>query len=189
MKTLFHILTLRAALYGLALLLAAFGIGNAFVAVFAPARYEVVYKFDVSVSYCAEEDCAFSAYLSLANTGKRLQERVLVEIEGIPAGLGGEGQVLSLDASIRRAGAPVIERQRRNGSLIIVLQNLSPGTLVQIPFNGFLPRMRLPDAEAPRLRVEARGRVIEGDPRSIAVGRWFGQLERNRGAAARRQQV
>ena len=47
------LLNLRVALVGIALLLAAIGISNGFVAVFFQARHEVIYRFDVTARFCA----------------------------------------------------------------------------------------------------------------------------------------
>lgn len=168
-----HWLGLRALLYLSALVLAAFGIGNAFVAVFAQARYEVVYRFDVTVSYCTEDLCAFSGMLSVANTGRDTQDLVTVSLAGIPSGLGSRPRFLNLDASLPRAADPVTDQRRSGERLFIRLHKLTPGTLAQFPFRGTVSPGLLQGALEPQVSVQARGRVVEGDPRGIALGRWF----------------
>lgn len=173
MSRLNHFLTVRAVLLGIAALLAVLGVGNAFVAIFMPARYEVVYDFDVTVAHCTRGRCAYSALLSVANSGRRAQEEVTLTISGLPEGLGGQPRILSLDASIARGPDPAIERERAGQALRIRLKGFTPGTLLQLPFSGYFQESALPGALEPDVSVDARGRVIRGDPRTVAFGRWF----------------
>jgi hypothetical protein len=161
------------------------GVGNAFVALFVQARYEVAYQFDVTVSYCTGDVCAFSALLSLANTGRDTQETVTISLAGIPAGLGAHPQLLNLDASFPRAADPIIDRHESGERLLIVVRNLTPGTLAQFPFRGTVSAEVLQNTLDPHVSVEARGRIVKGDPRGIAFGRWFSLVHSSRGVHAR----
>lgn len=175
MEALRHLLSARLALWGLAILLALFGVGNIFVALFVPARYEVIYQFDVTVSYCSGEQCAFSAMLEVANSGREVQREVVLTLTGLPQGLGGSPRTINLDSSFPRSGDPVIQQARKGGALEIRLQQFSPGALTQFYFAGTVARALLDEAVNPDLQVEARGRTVEGDPRGIALTRWFTQ--------------
>jgi hypothetical protein len=177
MEAIRHLLGARLALWGLAIVLALFGVGNVFVALFVPARFEVIYEFDVTVSYCAEGQCAFSALLEVANSGREMQEEVVVTLKGLPANLGGAPRTLNLDSSYPRSGDPAIRQQRDGDTLKIQLQQFSPGSLTQFHFSGSVPRSRLNEAVKPDVQITGRGRIIEGDPRSIAFTRWFTHLK------------
>lgn len=166
-------LTIRLLLYVLAAMLALFGVRNAFVALFMQADHEIVYSHDVGRPYCAKEHCYYNAGLSLANTGREVQERVGLTFLGMPEGIGASSQVLNLDASAPRTSNPFIDRRWRDGALIIELRELTPGTLVVFRLQGYMPAPLVEQALESELSVEARGRVIEGDPRGIAFGRWF----------------
>ena len=171
-----HLLNARLALWTGAFLLAAFGVGNVFVALFSQARYEVIYQFSVSVSYCAGEQCGYSATLEVANSGRKMQDEVSLIIEGVPPQVGGTPHTINLDASMPRQGDPQIEQLREGDRLSIRLQKLGPGALTRFRFYGWMSQAELAAAQNPRLEIRARGRIIEGDPRSIAFGRWFTSL-------------
>jgi len=171
------LLTLRAALYGIAGLLAIFGVSHWFVAVFVQARFEVVYLYDVTVNHCTGQLCAYSATLEVANTGRAPQTHVEVRIDGLPAGLGTWPKILNLDASYPRASDPLIEQQHEAGLLRIHLRELTPGTLVEFTLRGFFPREQALGAPDPAVSVAGQGRMIEGNPRAVAFGRFFSRCE------------
>ncbi len=168
-----HLLKLRVTLLALALIAAALGVGNAFVALFVPARYELTYQFSLSVHHCIEGRCAYSAMFEIANSGRSLQEEVQVTLRGIPEAAGGSPRILNLDASMPREHDPLIRQYRDGDTLRIRLQPLWPGTLAQFHFSGVFAGAELAGALEPEVHVEGRGRRIEGDPRSMAIGRWF----------------
>ncbi len=170
-----HLLNLRIVLGSLAILLAIFGVSNWFVAVFVPARNEVVYHYDVTVSYCTGGDCVYHAKLRVANTGREMQRAVVVTVAGLPPDTGASPHVLNLDASYPRESNPVIERAHENGMLTIRLRDFAPGTLIEFSVSGFLPESRLRQALEPEVKVTGKGRIVEGDPRAIAFGRFFSQ--------------
>lgn len=178
-----HLLNLRLALLIAAFALAAFGIGNAFVALFSQARYEVTYQFSVTVSYCPGDPCAYSAMLEIANSGRKLQNEVKASIRGLPEALGSSPRTINLDASRPRDNDPVVSRQHHGDVLELRLQQLPPGALTQFQFRGFLSSEEMAGAIEPEILVEGRGRIIEGDPRSIAFGRWFTAIADSAGPA------
>ena len=169
--TLSSLLNFRIALFVLAGILAVFGVGNAFVAVFIPAKHELAYHYDVVVSHCQQDNCAYSAELEIANTGKEQQERVSVVIRGLPPGIAVQPRFLNLDASYPRSHDPRIRQNHDQKSLTITLEQLGPGTLVYFRVAGYMPRRQLERALEPEVKVEGRGRMVEGDPRSIAIAR------------------
>jgi hypothetical protein len=177
MESLRHLLSARLALWGLAILLALFGVGNAFVAVFLPARFEVIYQFDVTVRYCSGEQCAFSGMLEVANSGREMQQQVVVRLAGLPPGIGGSPRTINLDSSYPRSGDPEIRQQRDGDVLEIRLLELAPGALTQFTLSGSVPRAQFEGAREPVVRIQGRGRMVEGDPRSIAFTRWFTRSE------------
>jgi hypothetical protein len=168
-----HLLNVKVALLALALIAAALGVGNAFVALFVPARYELIYQFSLSVHHCLASRCAYSAVFEIANSGRNLQEVVQVTLKGIPEAAGGSPRVLNLDASMPRERDPLIQQHRTGDTLKIRLQPLWPGTLAQFHFSGVFAGDELAGALEPMVHVEGRGRLIEGDPRGMAFGRWF----------------
>lgn len=168
------LLNLRLALIVLAAILGAFGLANAFVAIFFQAKHEVTYHFDVTVSYCTEGRCAYSALLEVANTGRETQTEVTVSLVGLPPGMGGSPRVLNLSAADPREADPVVEQQRKGEAYRVRLSGFTPGTLAQFVFRGSVPEAQLAAASNPAVTVESRGKQVRGDPRAIAFGRWFG---------------
>jgi len=166
-------LNLRIVLYVAAVLLAVFGVGNAFVALFVQARHEVVWHFDVTARFCSHGQCAYVAELEVANTGRETQPQVAVEIKPWPRGLGAAPNVLNLDAGHPREFDPAIEQSHDDGQLAVRLTQLAPGTLVQFSFRGLIPEADLVAALEPEVSVSGQGKMIEGDPRGIAFGRIF----------------
>lgn len=168
-----HLLSARFALWGLAVMLALFGVGNIFVALFYTARYEVIYQFSVTVSHCFGEQCAFSAMLEVANSGSETQEELVVKLTGLPARVGASPTTFNLDATLPRSSDPEITQRRDGDVLEIRLLQFSPGALTQFQFSGFVPVTQTEKASHPKLEIEGRGRMIEADPRGLAFARWF----------------
>lgn len=168
-----NILNLRFALYVIAAVLALVGIGNAFVATFFRSNYEIVYNFEVTAAYCAKGYCAYSAHLTIANTGHKNQDKVVVAIAGLPPDLGGSPQVLNLSADEPRTDDPVIEQKRSGDVNIIRISNFTPGALLEFSFMGSFPQEQLPAEDQPGVNVSGKGRIIEGDPRAITFLRYI----------------
>lgn len=166
-------LTVRVALIALAAILAAFGVSNGWVAVFWQSRYEITYHYDVSVTYCRQQQCAFSARLQVANTGRRKQDKVVVSMTGLPQNIGGRQWVTNLSAAEPRDTDPRIEQGRRGAAYVIDLRDFAPGTLTQFSFQGQIRASEAAKAQQPAITITGRGRMIEGDPRAIAFGRFF----------------
>lgn len=169
-----RLLTLRLALIVLVAILGAFGLANAFVAVFFRADHEVTYHFDVTVTYCAEGQCAYSAMLEVANTGRKIQPDVVVRLAGVPPGIGGSPRVINLSAAEPREADPLIYQLWDGEVYVVRLDGLTPGTLAQFFFRGSFPAGRLPAVSEPTVTVQGRGKMVRGDPRAIAFARWFG---------------
>ena len=106
-----HLLKLRVTLLGLALIAAALGVGNAFVALFVPARYELTYPFSLSVHHCIEGRCAYSAMFEIANSRRGLQEEVQVTLRGIPKAAGGSPRSMAI-------GRWLTARPERPGTIV-----------------------------------------------------------------------
>jgi hypothetical protein len=167
------LLNLRVALMVIAALLGVIGIGNAFVAVFFQSKYELVYNYDVTVVYCTQGQCAYSAALSVANTGRKTQDRVTVTITGLPPGMGGSPSVTNISAAAPRTGDPEIQQDYKDGTGTIQLDGLTPGTLVEFTFRGSFPEAQLPAEGETTVKVNSKGKQIEGDPRAITFGRYI----------------
>ena len=167
-------LNIRVALIAIAVLLGLFGVSNAFLAVFYRASFEVTWNYDVTARYCSEGQCAYSGLLSLANTGRNTQPEVTVTVQGIPSELGGRPRVINLDSSEPRSADPDITQGVEEGVHTIRLGNFTAGTLAEFRFQGVIAEQQLKSATPAQVTVTSRGRLIEGDPRAIAFGRWFG---------------
>ena len=172
-----RILTARAALIVIAFVLAGFGIHNAFLAVFSQGRYEVIYNLDETVRTCIQVNCIYSAELAIANTGEEVQDLVTVTVGRVPGGIRGGSRVLNLSSAEPRAADPVIESSVEADIQTFRLSGFTPGTLVLIKFSGFYPVERNIDGR-PEVTVSARGRIIEGDPRAVKLGRYVGSNHR-----------
>ncbi len=170
-----RIIALRVALLVAAALLALFGIGNAFVAIFIQGRYEVTWNYDESVRFCTAGTCIYSADLAIANTGTKPQRRAVVELVGLPPSVRASRSILNLSASEPRDADPTILESRTNASLQITLDQFQPGTLVLMRLSGFYPEAELPNPPEVAASVDAQGRIIEGDPRAITLGRYLTQ--------------
>ncbi len=168
------LLSLRVALIIIAALLGAIGINNGLVAVFFQSKYEIVYNFDVTAVYCAQGQCAYSAGLTVANTGKRTQEQVSIVISGLPPDLGGSPRITNFSAAEPRSADPEIRQHYENGTGTIQLNNLTPGAMVQFTFSGNLAESRLPKEGKTKVTVKSKGKQIKGDPRAITFGRYVG---------------
>lgn len=169
-----RLINLRLALILLAAVLSLFGIGNAFVAVFWQARHEVTWNYDVGRTWCSHGHCAFNAFLQVANTGEDMQVEVVVQITGVPPGVGGSPWVINLSAAAPRSGDPIITQGREGDRYFVRLRELAPGALTEFRFQGVIPANAMPAPGEPEVTVQGEGRIVEGDPRGLALARWFG---------------
>jgi hypothetical protein len=167
-------LNIRVALIAIAVLLGLFGISNGFLAVFYRTDFEVTWNYDVTVHFCNQGQCAYSGVLSLANSGRETQPEVSVTVLGIAAELGGRPRIVNLDSSAPRSADPDVTQGVEDGVHTIRLGNFTAGTLTEFRFEGVIPQQQLDSATPTEVRIISRGRLIEGDPRAIAFGRWFG---------------
>ena len=167
------LLNLRLLLILLAAGLAAFGISNGFVAVFWQSRHEVIYQYDVGPTYCYRQECAFSAMLEVANSGRETQPEVVVKLSGLPPDVGGRPRVINLSAAEPRLADPRIEQGPEGGAYVIRLSEFTPGTLTQFMFHGSVPASSMTGGHKPEISIRGEGRMIEGDPRAITFGRFF----------------
>jgi hypothetical protein len=167
-------LNIRVALIAIAVLLGLFGVSNAFLAVFYRASFEVTWNYEVTARYCSQGQCAYSGLLSLANTGRKTQPEVTVTVQGIPIELGGQPRVINLDSSEPRSADPDITQGTEDGVHTIELGNFTSGALAEFRFQGVIAEQHLNSATPVEVRITSRGRLIEGNPRAIAFGRWFG---------------
>lgn len=166
------ILTLRGLVIAAAFVLGAFGVHNAWIAVFSQGEYEVIYNYDETVRDCIQNHCFLSAQLAIANTGQEVQESVVVKITDVPGGIRGSATVLNLSATEPRTGDPGIHSDHEHGVATYRLDHFTPGALVLIKFSGIYPADRDIKRE-PQVEIKAKGRIIEGDPRSITFGRYM----------------
>jgi hypothetical protein len=109
----------------------------------------------------------------VANTGRRKQDKVVVSMTGLPQNVGGGQWVTNLSAAEPRDADPRIEQGRKGSVYVIDLRDFTPGTLTQFSFQGQIRASEAAKAQQPEITITGRGRMIEGDPRAIAFGRFF----------------
>ncbi|MBW8905135.1 MAG: hypothetical protein JF611_05620 [Betaproteobacteria bacterium] len=116
-------------------------------------RYEVLYHLSPIVSQCIGERCVALYRLLVANSGREAQERVDVRW---PAQFA--GWQIDWSSSDLQGGHEI--------------RNLAPNTLVELSVRCLdCTRGELEAARQASVRIEARGKIMEREPRVTMLGR------------------
>ena len=138
-------------------------------------RYEVLYHLSPIVSQCIGtapgERCVALYRLLVANSGREAQERVVVRWPAQFAGWLIDWTSRDLVASAERRADPEIAPSR-GGEFSHEIRNLAPNTLVELSVRCLdCARDELAAARQASVRIEAHGKIMEGEPRTTMLGR------------------
>ena len=138
-------------------------------------QYEVLYHLSPIVSQCIgtapSERCVALYRLLLANSGRAAQERVEVRWPAQFTGWQVDWTSSDLVASAERRADPEIA-PGRGGEFSHEIRNLEPNTLVELSLRcGDCTPDQLQAARQARVQVEARGKLMEREPRLTMLGR------------------
>jgi hypothetical protein len=138
-------------------------------------RHEILYRLAPVFSQCsgttAKESCVAEYRLSLANSGLAPQERVEVRWPAQFAGWSVDWTSSDLVASAGRRADPEVNMSK-DGDFTHEIRNLAPNTLVELTLRcAECSRAQVEGTRQAAVRVEARGKVIERDPRATMLGR------------------
>ena len=138
-------------------------------------RHEILYRLSPVFSQCStaggKDICVADYRLSLANSGVAPQERVEVrwpsQFTGWTVGWTASDLVASAE---RRADPQVI--LSKEGEFAQEIRDLAPNTLLELTLHCVqCTRAQLEAARQAVVRIEARGEVIEREPRATMLGR------------------
>ena len=139
-------------------------------------EHELLYRLAVVFSHCAQgagkESCAAQYRLSVANSGLARHEIVLVRWPAEFSEWRIDTRSSDLVASVERRAEPEVRSVEEAGTFMHEIRNLDPDTLLEFGISCL--GCTRAQAEAPRdavVRIEARGKVIETDPRPTMFGR------------------
>ena len=138
-------------------------------------RHEVLYRLSSVFSQCfsaaAKETCVAQYRLALANSGLAPQERVEVRWPAQFAGWQVDWAASDLVASAARRADPEVTVSK-DGEFAHEIRNLAPNTLLELTLRcDQCTRAQLDAARQAEVRIEARGKVIEREPRTTMLGR------------------
>ena len=159
------------------------GIALTLAATFLPRR-EVHHALSVNVFECQNVDrgaraCTAFGRLSIGNTGNVEQSEVRVHFPGEAAQWRVGTRVFDIRASAVKRPPPAISERREAGAVVYEIRPLPENTVVDFECQCVrcpeeTVRAFLPD----RIRIEAAGRVAEGDPRVTTLLRGLMNLLR-----------
>jgi hypothetical protein len=138
-------------------------------------RHEILYRLSPALSQCssaaAKETCVAEYHLSLANSGLAPQERVAVHWPAQFAGWSMEWTASDLVASAKRRADPQVILGK-DGESAQEIRDLAPNTLLELTLRCIeCSRAQLEATRQAAVRIEARGKVIEREPRTTMLGR------------------
>ena len=138
-------------------------------------QYEVLYHLSPIASQCAGtpagEQCVALYRLLVANTGRDTQERVEVLWPTQFAGWQIDWRSGDLVASAEPRADPEIA-PHKGGGFTHEIRNLAPNTLVELSVRCLdCTRGQLEAARQGSVRIEARGKIVEREPRATMLGR------------------
>ena len=164
--------------YIVVLLILALLFGTNVTSIFFQSNKEIVYEYEITYSMCMESSslCAYGAELQLANTGKVSLSNIAVEIQNIPREVKIDTRVLNLSASNPRKNDPSIQVNIMASEHEILIDDLSPGALVEAKFTGSVEPDKLEVLKGVGVNVVSDGEIIEGDPHGTALGRMLSPL-------------
>ena len=136
-------------------------------------RHELLYQLSPGLSQCfpnaTRESCVAEYRLSLANSGLEPQERVYVRWPPQLAGWQTGWTSSDLVGSAKKRAEPEVVK---DGESAHEIRNLAPNTLVEITLRCTdCTRTQLQEARQARVQVEARGKLMEREPRLTMLGR------------------
>ena len=138
-------------------------------------RHEVLYHLSPIVSQCvpsaASESCVALYRLSLANSGREPQESVEVRWPAPFAGWQVNWASSDLVASAEPRADPEIAVSK-GGEFAHEIRNLVPNTLVEFSLRCVdCTRAQLEAAREATVRIAARGKIMDREPRTTMLGR------------------
>ena len=159
------------------------GIALTLAATFLPHR-EVRHALSLNVFECQSVDrnarvCTARARLSVGNTGNGEQSEVRVHFPGEAAEWRIGTRVFDIRASAVKRPHPAISERREGGAVVYAIRPLPENTVVDFECQCVrcpeeVVRALLPE----RIRIDAVGRVAEGDPRVTTLLRGLMNLLR-----------
>ncbi|MBN1379997.1 MAG: hypothetical protein JXA04_12270 [Gammaproteobacteria bacterium] len=141
--------------------------------IFFKAEKEITYKFNAKI-YCGEkyDSCWFLGELHLANTGRVLQNDILVSVYEMPKFVSTRVNVYDLSAADQRESDPKYSVSHEDFTRKISIQEIAPGTLMIIRFSSLnVSRKMKQNLGDPRIEVKHDGLTFEADPRGTTVAR------------------
>jgi len=134
-------------------------------------RQEVLYHLSPIVSQCIGERCVALYRLLVANSGREAQERVAVRWPAQFAGWQIDWSSSDLVASAQPRADPEIAVSK-GGEFSHEIRNLAPNTLVELSVRCLdCTRGEVEAARLGSVRIEARGKIMEREPRVTMLGR------------------
>lgn len=159
------------------------GIALTLAAAFLPRR-EVHHALSVNVFECQSVErgarvCTAFGRLSIGNTGNVEQSEVRVHFPGEMAEWRIGARVFDIRASAVKRPNPAISERREAGAVVYAIRPLPENTVVDFECQCVRCPEHVVRALAPeRIRIDAVGRVAQGDPRATTLLRGLMNLLR-----------
>ena len=145
------------------------------------SRLEIVYAGRMSMSFCGKSGlCVGRVQLSIGNTGRAGQNKVVATIPLDPAKWAASHEVLDLAGDQPRSADPEVRPSASDGRHVYEIDRLAPGTELKLTFDCTMCSIEdLKYAKTAPIEIRASGTVLQGDPRVATLGRrlslllWF----------------
>lgn len=148
--------------------------------------HEVLYSAALAFADCPKiqgrELCVALYRVSIANSGRARQEEVRVEWGPARDLWTFSTNVTDLVGSAAKRSDPRITETSGEGSRVFQIRDFEPNTLVELQFNCMLcPPEEIRALRNAQVRVDAKGEVVNADPRGTVFRRAMRNLARTFG--------
>lgn len=146
--------------------------------VFFQSSKEIIYDYKTTMLFCPEnKPCSFFGNLLLANTGRKTISNLIVSVTNIQTNIHSRVTTLNLSSAEPRKNDPIIKNELSELSRTITINNLSPGTLLDIELTGrSIPGKYKSKLKNIQFSLQADAKILKGSPRGTKITRMFSNI-------------
>ena len=146
--------------------------------VFFQSSKEIIYDYKTTMLSCPKnKPCSFFGNLLLANTGRKNINNLVISLTNIKANIRSRVTTLNLSSADPRENDPIIKNELSELSRTITVNNLSPGTLLDIELTGrSIPDKYKSELKDIQFTLQADAKILRGSPRGTKITRMFSTL-------------
>ncbi len=134
--------------------------------IFFGADREILYDYGMDYLVCFKADprCLYRSYVKLANTGSVELNNVSIRFKQFPKDANIRLRVKNLNASKPRGENPIFENRYLQEGNFLRISNFTPGALVIMEFEGYIPIESRHVLENLGIEIIANAPVIHSNP-------------------------